>query len=89
MSNSKSDQTVAHWCMANPRSNEVYLSNQNNLTESNQQEKSPRGQGLFTSKGHFYPKRKFQEEVNYRKKYLNECSYRNANNLSGSHALIS
>ena len=87
MSNSESDQTVTGaW-----QTQEVmrYTSNQNNLTESNQQEKSPRGQGLFTSKGHFYPKSKFQEEVNYRKKYLNECSYRNANNLSGSHALIS
>ena len=54
------------------------ISKQSNLPaeESNHQlEKTPRGLGSFTSKGHFYPKTKFQEEVNYSKnRYLNECS---------------
>ena len=87
MSNSKSDQTVTNWCVVTPRSNKV-------TSQSQTSKKShPKGQGSFTiSKDHFYPKTKFQEEVNYRKKNLNECSKANrkANNFyQVLHALIS
>ena len=89
MSNSKFDQTV-NWCVVTPRSNQSNLHPR--VKPAAMQEKSPKGQGSFASKGHFYPKTKFQEEVNYRKKYLNECSktHRNANNFCQVlHPLIS
>ena len=59
MSNPKSDQTVT----GNPQQAIKVTSPQ-----SNQQEKSFRGaKGHLQSKDHFYPKTKFQEQVNYRK----------------------
>ena len=86
MSNSKFDQTITGGNPTQSRSNHQRL-----ISQSIQQEKSPRGQRSFKGKGHFYPKTKFQEEVNYRKKYLNECSHRNSNNFCQvlHHALIS